>query len=251
MSRQSNQVSVFSQISLATVVLLGLLFALSSCATINTLQSVDPTKEPHFTPYIMLPEHLDCSAITSTHRGRTWENLTVGVSTHEDVYDFYGQYFERKVYETHRFANYRQGGLIFTTCFTEGKLSAIKVIEGSTPNIPEKLSEIVEVMGEPEHVTWGQSYYHRSLVWVNEGVLIDYTIDPTRPEEYRRSGVIFFSPIKEKNYRNSWVYHSLPKEGESYEDLTKRFEGLTLDDLLTRLPPEKEVANPWGFGKKW
>ena len=221
------------------------LTACSSFSSTNELTQTAKSQSVSGTNYILLPFYLDCSAITSTKRGPSWRDLRIGVSTYEDVYESYSHYFERKIYAAHKFANHESGDVFaFTACFTDGKLSALKVIVGATPDIPDYITDMVALYGEPDHITWGGGYYDRSLIWLSEGIYVDYIIDPEGKFE-----VIYFSPIKKTKYEESWLFNSLHTEGVTYDELIETIGPGPHDDHLPSLPPEWEAENPWGYGE--
>ena len=199
------------------------------------------------------PMTITCSRINTVSRGPSWNGLTIGETTYEQVeeklspltvhWNSYHGYLE---YENDSKIPERSWGF-FDACFLGGefsaiggKLSALNVF-GLT-EIPLLLEDLIDQYGEPYHVTWGYGYYDRTLIWPSKGILVVYDL-----LSERRANVILFSPIKKRNYEESWLYNSLPTEGETYEEMIG-FDTEFNDSVS--LPPEMEVENPWGYGDK-
>lgn len=194
-----------------------------------------------------------CSQVQTVSKGPTWNGLTIGVTNYEEIQEELSPslaYWDKDNghirYENEKYRAGSEDWSSFQACFLGGelsalggKLSALRVY-GNT-GIPNRITDIVALLGEPDYVTWGVGYYERSLIWLSEGILLDYNLLIES-----KGRVIYFSPIKEKDFENSWLYNSLPTEGETYE---KMIEFDTEFNDSVSLPPEMEVENPWGFGE--
>jgi hypothetical protein len=180
-----------------------------------------------------MPAGLNCSIISASQPGLTWNQLTIGVSTFNEVEKILGYSIG---WDT------EQGNLMFTNsnlgpkadwdhleaCFVGDKLSAINIYGAGA--FPRRLTELISKYGKPDRVTWSTDYYERSLVWGKEGLLVVFGVDIES-----LGNVILFSPIQPCELKTSWVLTSLPSKGQEH----------TGD--VGRLRAEKEVEDPWGI----
>jgi hypothetical protein len=166
-----------------------------------------------------MPESLSCALVPQTPPARggiVWHGLTIGVSTLEDVKKallinnvWYGW---DKVRGNLLFQNpdYFSGTWsLVHACFAEEKLAAIDIL---ATDFYKPLPDILAEYGNPDRVTWGNYYEERSLIWPEKGLLIVVGVGTNN--EVRGSYAILFSPVPRCELEQSWVFQSLPKEGQ-------------------------------------
>ncbi len=191
-----------------------------------------------------MPRNLNCSLITSDSPGPTWRQLTIGetkygeiMQTLKPVQAQWVEFYGNMVFESRK-PLIEQEWSRFEACFSGDILSAINVL--GDQDQPEFLEGWLAIYGEPDHVTWGNDYFERSLIWFNEGILVVIEL----PEERRRN-VMYFSPIPQDEVEANWLIQSLPKEGQEYPGPTNG----EFDFCCDPLPKKLNVENPWGFGE--
>jgi hypothetical protein len=113
-------------------------------------------------------------------------------------------------------------------CFVNDRLAILK-INGESQYDDMTLDDWVEQYSRPDRVTWSTDYYCRSVIWADDGVLVEichvyfkYT-----------GGVILFSPIPPKKLETSWLLAGLPSELHG-----------SAGDVAGAPPP---VEDPWGI----
>lgn len=168
-----------------------------------------------------MPDELSCVLVPAVRPQSgviTWQGLTVGISTFEDVKQalvtdnnisygwdtitgsmFFGNSYSIPTTWT-----------IVTTCFVEGKLAAMNIKWAKEFN-NMTLQDIIAKYGNPDRVTWANFYEYRSLLWSEKGLLI---VVKEYSNKVHVASVILFSPVLRCQLEQSWVYESLPKKGQ-------------------------------------
>lgn len=99
-------------------------------------------------------------------------------------------------------------------CVHEDKLIALNLFGLRHGRLPQLLSEWIARLGDPDLVTFADSYDARSIIWAEEGTLVVvevyYEDDMTKEGTVRN--VILFSPIAPENLPTSWLVSQLPSE---------------------------------------
>lgn len=158
-----------------------------------------------------MPFGLDCGYVTSsTKRGPTWNDITIGVSTYKDV--------QAQLAPAEEEGKTDRGVVLFLNhgedrewwfveaCFAEDKVSALNIYESRVLNL--YLEEWRDLYGEPDSTTWADDYSARSVIWAEEGILVvieEYPYGSAR-------NVIFFSPMPSQDLKMSWLFDALPSE---------------------------------------
>jgi hypothetical protein len=208
--------------------------ALTACASANTGAVakadrltdpiIQPTATPNpyacqtgTTPRVESQDHdlhivgvlpLDCSCLTSVTRGLSWKGLTIGESTLADV---------QSVLETEGVQSPQDGAWWFEdlheprvwfnaeACFVDEKLSILYIGLDTTDRM--YLDEMFDEYGDPNRITWGQSYETEWYIWSEKGVAILVS---------KGIGLGFsffmFSPIPSEALEGSWVMATLPQQ---------------------------------------
>ena len=177
------------------------------------------------------PYALNCSRVQLSKTGATWRNLTIGVSTFDDVLK---ELSPASSSWDHRYGHVviestlplREGNWGFIeACFSDDLVSALNVYP---LDYPGDIYEWLEKYGKPNTVTWGYFFNDRSVIWFEHGILavIDIDYQDTR-------NIILFSPIDRENFENNWVIDSLP------------LEGVQIVPENPEITPSPGLENPW------
>ena len=172
-----------------------------------------------------MPFSLDCSQNPSLAKGPTWNGLTVGVSSLEDV--------AKVLVPVQGVWNTETGNLLFESygsnrdwqrveaCFVDLKLSALNVW-GTVRLLDNSLDGTLDTWltryGNPAKVTWSYDYYARSLIWPEEGLLAVVGAEPAdnlRSRTYTLN-FILYSPLPAEQLDQSWLANSLPTKGPNH-----------------------------------
>lgn len=201
--------------------------------------------------YTDFPFSLRCEDIELdvVRPGSIWRNIQIGVTTYDEVIselEANGGEISMSWHEDSGdiriFNNSKDEGLywsILDVCFIGNVIASANFSYTIEKEYPRKLKNIVDKYGKPDVVTWGYNYWHRSLIWLDLGMLISIELEY---DELDR--IILFPPIYEAEFEDSWLYKILPKSIEGWGDPN-------LIDDLGRLPPDKEREDPWGFTDWW
>lgn len=179
----------------------------------------------------------DCSCIISVKSGPSWQNLTIGESSLEDVQSILG--VEGTQSPQDNSWNFRDAHEAVTwykaeACFVEQKLAALYIARD--PNIGTMdLDQILDQFGKPNRVTWGPDFNLRALIWPEQGMLVFVPL-----AGLKGGPILLFSPMPSNVLETSWLIDSLPEGpiGSPAEDETygENNEVLTVED-------------PWGIEK--
>jgi hypothetical protein len=163
-----------------------------------------------------MPETVSCVLVPTTPPapgGVTWRGLTVGVSNYDDVKKILVtngvSYLWDKVGGNFVLYNNKEPLWNAETCFVDGKLAAINIL---AREFIKPLPDILAEYGNPDRVTWANFYFERSLLWPEKGLLIVVRVGTNN--EVRGSYATLFSPVPRCELEQSWVFQSLPKEGQ-------------------------------------
>ena len=187
-------------------------------------------------PHLAMPGFLDCSVILDTVApGPTWNDLTIGISTKAEMIARLSDMNSGEVpnlgtllFQTPDFP-FDSHPIMVEACFKNERLAAMDVYDESI--FPDHLDKFVARYGKPDAVTWADSYFNRSLIWADAGILADVMVEMDLVIH-----VILFSPIPHNKLANSWLLKALPPH---------RQQNTSMD--LPSLPPDKDVEDPWGL----
>jgi len=198
-------------------------------------------KGPTYQGYIF-PNSIDCSVIVENKSGMDWQGARIGVTTFEEFSEIIGPH---NVLWSQGDGNLRFFSELtvlerewdeIRACFIGNRLSAIRTWEWE--ELPRTLDRIIEKYGFPDRSTWGWTYWHRTLIWPELGLMVQIDI-----ETEKRSYFTLFPPIPTEGLENSWLIKNMPKEGDPWVEPEYNIDTF-------RLPPEKEVEDPWGFNQR-
>lgn len=173
-----------------------------------------------------MPHRLDCRSVNHDDSGPTWNGLTIGVSTQQEVdsalapvqgvWNDLGEYWEylKPVSDAVQSEWY-----LVVACFKEDELSALQIFPMINSGFPRTLDEWLVAYDKPDRVTWGDHLDSRSLIWAEDGLLVvvNYAVTTQRMET---SSIILFSPIRQNELENSWLLNSLPTKQWDYAEPT-------------------------------
>jgi hypothetical protein len=165
-----------------------------------------------------MPWTLDCSSVPSiVDEGHTWNGLTIGISTLEDVETQLAP--AKAEWQADRdgylFRHLYHLDLAFVeACFAENTLSALNIIGTRLGTLPRLLSEWFPEYGEPDLIAFADDYYARSVIWSEKGILVvaDQFYEDGVVREGTVRNVMFFSPIPTEDLLTSWLVIGLPSD---------------------------------------
>jgi len=193
-----------------------MLLMLSACSLDN-----HATSTTEYTAQVM-PHRLDCRYVPDVALGPTWNELTIGLSTLQDVdsalspvqgiWHEHGQYWEylKPVSDAAQSEWY-----LVVACLKEDQLSALQIFPMINSGFPGTLDEWLVAYDKPDRVTWGDHLDSRSLIWAEDGLLVVVYYAATK-QRIETSSIILFSPIQQNELENSWLLNSLPTKQWDY-----------------------------------
>ena len=196
----------------------------------------------------LFPYRLSCDQISVeiVYPGVEWNNIQVGVTTYSEMVN---QLNDKADSISIRWDSEWGNLTIFNldnqdvqdwwkleTCFVGDTLVAMNIPVATISGFPENINEIISEYGKPDHVTWGWSYFTRTLIWFDKGILMVHEVS-----EDHLQNVLLFSPLPHQN-DSSWIEDILPEEGQEW---------IPPEDNIDSepLPPNLDVEDPWGFTK--
>jgi hypothetical protein len=151
-------------------------------------------------------ESLPCPP--DSHLGPTWNDLTIGESTRNDIER---ELSPANIYRDHdrvRITNESEiqdfAWSVVYVCYQRDKLTAMRVV--GSRELSKSLDEWLNKYGSPDRITWSDGYYYRSVIWAEYGVLASVRTDGVITGE-----VIFFPPMDKSLLETSWLIDALPK----------------------------------------
>ncbi len=174
-----------------------------------------------------MPRTLNCALVPTTspvQGGVSWQGLTVGVSTFEDVAKTLTTEGTNYGWNTDTgsmfFSRSKPSRLDVDACFVGETLFALHILARSDPKMI--FSELVKNYGNPDRVTWANYITERSLIWSEKGQLIvaDVNIDIVDDKVVTAGTVwyiILFPPIPRCQLEESWIFQSLSKSVTPYK----------------------------------
>jgi len=157
----------------------------------------------------------------------TWLDITVGVSTRQDVLAKFG-----KPESINHWSTEKIEGICRYRYLLDGKrvvfwLNQDKVIgiEFLTPTYQLQVSgqaarvnDAVTLYGYPDMVGWGRATSYRTIIWMSKGVLAEVIL-VHETEKSLVSNIIYFSPMNETEFTNSvWAEFIRDMRPESDSD---------------------------------
>lgn len=174
---------------------------------------------------------LACPANMIVSAGPTWREITIGLSTLQDVENLYGV---RAVPEephysgdfgrsfnislTAEAAQERKISAIIDFCVVDGKVAAFTVPLAYDDTLPtSQIDSWLSRYGRPELVTWvatGNTWEYRTLIWPGEGIALDVNVSLVEQEPHLAwvGSITFFPYAQGDNYLGQWPYTGLNRQ---------------------------------------
>jgi hypothetical protein len=190
--------------------------------------TITPTEE--FTRANTFPVNLVCESIDQG-LGPTWEGITIGESSLEDLLAF----------TEHQTPHFVDGMVFFpevehenTTysiraCVRNNVVTALSILElyGSRVFLSDRIADF----GVPDAVAYGDQPQDRVVFWFEKGIAAIVYVN-TASEAYGSSGTIIYFPYQSvEGYETRWPYNRTLPEALPYNDWTE-------------IPP---IRNPFDF----
>jgi hypothetical protein len=202
-----------------------------------------PPRAKFYPPWDVFPGNLYCEEIGPISEGPTWGEITVGVSTRDDLkayvrtLGFYDSIQEWDDYiilaRTGRLRDEETIPPTINACFdpTTQIITALRV--GTHSSV--YLDDLVAQYGIPDTVTWGPSNVSRTVFWFEEGVAAYVGIHATDRQAYGEIGYIIYLPYQSKaGFEERYPYRYTTKE--NLDEVAKIYD-----------PPLSEAQNPFDF----
>lgn len=203
-----------------SVILVSLIVVFFAFFSITKLAAVEtPTATPALTPTEASGgiigtgvDELRCPKNLSGI-GPTWNGITIGVSSIEDLSAYFGQ---EKTYVTpyppyagefapnYEFLNSNIG--LAYSCVVNGKVAALLLDRHAVSKsyLPQGLVHWVSFLGIPALISWHQSFDKRLLHWPQYGTSVTVNVYDELPANYADTEWVYFYPFRDENYENLW-----------------------------------------------
>lgn len=226
----------------STIILIILLI----CVTTNA-QETTPTPLPTLSQlrpeWSAFPSDLFCEYVDNVSEGPTWGDVTIGISSAEDLknyadtianYDFIEQYADF-MYLARTGELQDESGIppVIKACINfETQLVTALEISLNTMSIEDLIAEY----GIPDVVTWGSNNISRTVFWFDEGIAISvYILEESEILDYGVIGSIVYFPYQTvEGFEERWPYNRTNSENPVYS-------GRVYD------PAPSEEQNPFDF----
>jgi hypothetical protein len=209
-------------------------------------RTTTPTPIP-IDPNVMMVvfPNLDCFDIESPFDGPTWNTITIGASTIDDLRNYVTElnptYSEHSVDSlryvsfsvTNQIAESNSIPTVIAACLDSGSkiVTALGVLN---PFAESYLQDLVTHFGIPEFVWWDEILSSRVVVWVTKGIAASVSVDES--EQFIPYGnvtrLVYFPYQTLEDYEEQWPYthRASPRP-----------------NLVTRTPELPYVDNPFDF----
>lgn len=183
----------------------------------NTPFSGNMVSTPTSTPLDFFPGRLECSFQRNLGIGPTWQNITIGKSSANEL--------KVRLSSLRYTEGNSDDGLMFISnsnpqedlpiaiqvCLLQNTVSALKLME-IVKETPTFLPNFVTLYGRPDKVTWTTNPASRVVFWFRKGTAATVYTGSDAVNFGRISDVIYF-PYIEGEYLNVWPYSQTRPEG--------------------------------------
>lgn len=176
-----NKVSHLKKVLGTTILLVGITTIIVSCGIFSNRFGPTPDiSNVGVRPYLAvgMPFTWDCEVITNVLPGYSWNGIQVGKTTYDEMVDilrpeliYRTTSLDRVVFEMgdHVWNNHRE---TLSACFKGNLLSALEFY-GNSEEFPSDLLDLIVLYGVPDRVTWGHNAANRTMVWAEEGLMVN------------------------------------------------------------------------------
>jgi len=193
----------------------------------------------------ILPAIVSVLLMSRQSTGATWNGITIGQSTAEQVIAELGPPDEvegRRTlsgpFETYRYYADQEdiGEWPATYSIEILREVVISIDDYSFGQHDVYLSEFIELYGTPDHVTWGQDFYGaRVVIFLDDGVLVE-VLAQLLPEDTWVGAAHYFQPCSMTCIRAMFPWGVFRGS-----QVPPEFPG------MYEYPPELDQEDPWGF----
>lgn len=227
---------------------------------------ITPTPVVFPPPRFARPE-LICPYFSNLQNGYEWRDITIGVSTQEDLENTLAQFGDYEIItpyegtlanairyqwnESTRRGEEQQAPFAIDVCFQD---SIITVLDVSTRFLPSmRIEDFVSNLGQPDIVTWSSVENNRTVFWFEEGIAANVFVQRGDGASFGRIGAVFyFPPQSSEGYETRWPFNitrmqpfnhpdsSIPNEQNPF-DFDAIIATITAQPSLTPIPTNTEA----------
>ena len=177
---------------------------------------------PTLNPYTgVFPGFLHCDQINGVSEGASWGNVTVGVSSVEDLKSYVATIYDYDVFQASDYIGFSKKGNqremngipdVIDACLDVAtqKVTALRV----WMNRVMVIQDLVAIYGIPDVVTWDISSRYRTAFWFDKGIATLVNIlEDDKELQYGQFDAVVYLPYQSKDgFENRWPYNQTSPE---------------------------------------